>query len=117
MFSYLTDPAKFVEWMGIGARLDPRPGGSFRIDVDGEHFATGQYVEVQPPHRLVLSWGWEGQDNIPPGSTRVEIELEADGADTILRLRHTGLPNEEQRASHLTGWSRYTGRLAAILPR
>ncbi len=101
--------------MGIGARLDPRPGGAFRIDVDGEHFAAGEYQEVHPPHRLVFTWGWEGRDNIPPGSTSVEIELTPDGSGTLLRLRHTGLPDEEQRVSHRGGWTQYTERLAELL--
>ena len=101
--------------MGVGAQLDARPGGTFRIDVDGEHFAAGEYTEVDPPHRLVFSWGWEGQGSIPRGSTSVEIELNADGAGTMLRLRHRGLPDEEQRASHLGGWTQYMGRLAALL--
>jgi uncharacterized protein YndB with AHSA1/START domain len=115
VFAYLTDPAKFVEWMGIGAQLDPRPGGGFRIDVDGEHFAAGQYREVEPPRRIVFSWGWEGDGQVAPGSTTVEITLTPDGDGTVLRLRHSDLPSEEQRASHRQGWILYTGKLAARL--
>jgi uncharacterized protein YndB with AHSA1/START domain len=70
---------------------------------------------VQPPHRLVFTWGWEGQDSIPPGSTSVEIDLVADGAGTLLRLRHTDLPSDEQRTAHLGGWNQYMGRLSALL--
>jgi uncharacterized protein YndB with AHSA1/START domain len=113
VFSFLTDPAKFVRWMGIEARLDPRPGGTFRLDVDGEHIATGQYEVVDPPHRVVLSWGWEGSPEVPPGSTTVEITLTPDGEGTLLRLRHIGLPSEEQRASHRDGWKGYLAQLAA----
>jgi len=39
VFSYLTESDKFSAWMGVGAELDPRPGGQYRIDVDGEHGA------------------------------------------------------------------------------
>jgi uncharacterized protein YndB with AHSA1/START domain len=114
VFSYLVDPAKFVQWMGVGAQLDPTPGGKIRIDVDGEHFASGRYVEVDPPHRVVMTWGWEGSGEVGPGSTTVEITLAPEGTGTLLRLRHTGLPSEEQRASHRDGWTRYTGGLAAL---
>src|SRR5439155_993079 len=79
VFSYLIDPAKFVEWMGIGAQLDPRPGGAFRLDVDGAHFASGDYREVEPPYRILMSWGWEGDPEVAPGSTTVEITLTPDG--------------------------------------
>ena len=114
VFSYLTDPAKFVQWMGVGAELDPKPGGRFRIDADGAHIAVGEYREVDPPHRLVMTWGWEGRPDVPPGSTSVEITLEAEGSETILRIRHGGLPDEKERASHRGGWQMYSGRLAGL---
>jgi uncharacterized protein YndB with AHSA1/START domain len=113
VFSYLTDPKKFAAWMGVGAELDPRPGGRYRIDVDGEHVASGEYREVEPPHRVLMTWGWEGSETVPPGSTMVEITLTADGPDTMLRLRHTGLPSDEERMSHNAGWKQYVGALAA----
>lgn len=115
MFAYLTDPAKFVQWMGTGAELDPKAGGTFRLDVDGEHFASGRYLEVDPPHRLVMTWGWEGNEHVKPGSTTVEINLIPDGDGTLLRLRHSGLPTEQERDTHRRGWQMYAGRLAALL--
>jgi uncharacterized protein YndB with AHSA1/START domain len=115
VFSYLVDPAKFVTWMGIGAELDPRPGGKFRIDADGGNIASGEYREVDAPHRLVMTWGWEHSKTVPPGSTTVEITLTPDGSGTVLRLRHTGLPSEETRQQHHGGWTLYTGKLVAQL--
>jgi uncharacterized protein YndB with AHSA1/START domain len=117
VFSYLVEPAKFTAWMGVGAELDPRPGGRVRIDVDGEHVAVGEFVTVDPPHRVVMTWGWENNAAVPPGSTQVEITLTPDGSGTVLRLRHAGLPNEEERQSHLGGWNQYTGKLTALLNR
>jgi uncharacterized protein YndB with AHSA1/START domain len=113
VFSYLTDPQKFATWMGVGAELDPRPGGRYRIDVDGEHVASGEYREVEPPRRVLMTWGWEGSETVPPGSTVVEITLTPDGAGTVLRLRHSGLRSDEERQSHNAGWKQYTGALAA----
>jgi uncharacterized protein YndB with AHSA1/START domain len=112
VFSYLTDSRRFVRWMGVGAELDARPGGRYRIDVDGVHIATGQYKEIEPPHRLVISWGWEGHPTVPPGSTTVEITLTAERGATLLRLRHHGLPDETERKSHHDGWMSYANRLA-----
>jgi len=114
VFSYLTDSARFTQWMGVGAELDARPGGRYRIDVDGVHIAVGEYQEVQPPRRLVMSWGWDGHPTVPPGSTTVEITLTPERGATVLRLRHIGLPNENERRSHTEGWKSYTGRLAEI---
>ena len=97
--------------MGVGASLDPRPGGAFRINVDHEHFAAGRYVEVEAPRRLLMTWGWEDSDSVAPGSTSVEIILVPDGAGTLLKLRHSHLPTRDDWNSHRDGWQRYLGNL------
>lgn len=114
VFSYLTDPAKFVVWMGTRAELDARPGGRFRIEVENGTVAAGEYLEVDAPTRLVFSWGWEGDAAVPPGSTTVEITVAAVGSGSLLRLRHLGLPTEEQRQLHQGGWTMYADRLAGL---
>ena len=113
VFAYLTDSQRFVRWMGVGAELDPRPGGRYRIDVDGVHIVSGEYQVVDPPRRLVMSWGWEGHPTVPPGSTTVEITLTPEQGATILRLRHLGLPDEGERRLHTGGWTQYMSQLAA----
>jgi len=114
VFAYLTESQRFRRWMGVGAELDPRPGGHYRIDIDGEHIASGEYQVVDPPRRLVMSWGWEGHPTVPPGSTTVEITLTPEEDATLLRLRHLGLPDEGERHVHTQGWIQYTSRLADI---
>jgi len=47
---------------------------------------------------------------VPPGSSTVEIELEADGDATIVRLAHRDLPAETVE-SHAHGWEHYLERL------
>lgn len=111
VFAYLTDPARFVRWMGVDAEVDARPGGIYRVSVPQGHVARGQFVEVDPPARVVFTWGWEGHDGVPPGSTRVEITLEPDGGGTLVRLVHTGLPGPEDVGLHRQGWDRYLDRL------
>ncbi len=115
VFAYLTDSRRFGRWMGVGAELDPRPGGPYRINVDGEHIVSGEYQEVDPPRRLVMSWGWEGHPTVPPGSTTVEITLTPDRGGTVLRLRHLGLPDEGERRQHTEGWKLNTSRLAQLV--
>jgi uncharacterized protein YndB with AHSA1/START domain len=103
-----------VAWMGTRAELDPRPGGRYRVEVESGGVAAGEYREVDPPHRLVFSWGWEGDEALPAGSTTVEITLAPAGSGCLLRLRHLGLPSPEQRELHQGGWHLYADRLAGL---
>lgn len=111
IFPLLTDPQKMTRWMGVSAELDPRPGGIFRIDVTGQDIASGSYIEVSPNTRVVFTWGWESEDTmVTPGTSTVEITLAEDGVSTLVRLRHSGLP-ELDRESHGMGWDHYLARL------
>jgi uncharacterized protein YndB with AHSA1/START domain len=112
VFPYLTEAARYARWQGVRAELDPRPGGVYRVWMDAERIASGEYVEVEPHRRVVFTWGWEGDDAVPPGSTTVEIVLEPDGPATVLTLRHTGLPDGAPVAMHTEGWTLFTARLA-----
>jgi uncharacterized protein YndB with AHSA1/START domain len=112
VFPYFTDPARMVAWMGVAALLDPRPGGTFRLEANGRDVVVGEYLEVEPPHRVVFTWGFDGADPIAgPGSTRVEVTLEPDGDGTRLTLLHHGL-SEHARDPHAEGWLHYLARLA-----
>jgi uncharacterized protein YndB with AHSA1/START domain len=107
VFDFWADPGRMARWMGRDVRLDPRPGGEFRIDYNGSDIASGTYVEVDRPNRLVLTWGWEAAgDPTPPGTSTVEITLERDGDGTILRLRHSGLVPEAVDG-HAEGWDQF----------
>ena len=113
VFRYFTDPDKMVQWKGRQATLDARPGGTYRVEINEENIARGEYVEVVPHTRIVFTWGWEGEGAaVPPGSSRVEVTFEPDGDHTIVRLRHYGLPADEKGA-HSEGWDHFMPRLAA----
>ncbi|MDQ6436941.1 SRPBCC family protein [Mesorhizobium sp. LHD-90] len=111
VFAFLTDPDKIMRWIGE-AQSEPHPGGIYLVTVGGKHVARGHFTEVIPVHRLAYSFGWEGRDEVPPGSGLVEIDLVEKDGGTLVRFTHSGLPNEEERASHEKGWSHYLARLA-----
>lgn len=114
IFAYFTDSISYQRWMGARAELDPRPGGLYRVHVSGGGIAEGKYLSLEPPHRIVFTWGWVGSKEVPPGSTLVEVTLRAEGDLTIVRLEHSGLPTETARDQHRLGWQHYLGRLAAV---
>jgi uncharacterized protein YndB with AHSA1/START domain len=114
VFTYLTDAAKYTRWKGTEAELEPRPGGLYRVRMGPDAVALGEYVELDPPTKVVFTWGWEGSDEVPPGSTTVEITLTQDGDGTILHLRHTGFPTDADASLHREGWEMYVGRLEIV---
>jgi uncharacterized protein YndB with AHSA1/START domain len=112
VFSFFVDPDKMARWMGSHVELDPRPGGTYALDINAQARARGAYVEVVPPSRVVFSFGWEADQAVPPGSTTVEVTLTPDGDGTHVRLVHRGLMAAEQREQHASGWQHYATRLA-----
>ena len=105
VFAYFTDAERYRLWQGLEAELDPRPGGVFRVvQNEAGYVARGEFIEVDPPKRVVFSWGWEGIEGLLPGQSTVEVDLVAQGEDTLLRLRHSGLPSESACQIHSFGW-------------
>jgi len=111
VFAFLTDPEKIVSWMGSGAETELNPGGLYLLKGIGGRSARGAFREVVPVHRLAYSFGWEGSEAVPPGSSLIEIDLIDRDGGTLMRMTHSGLPNEEQCAAHDKGWAHYLGRL------
>lgn len=119
VFGYFTDPDLHLLWSGIAVELDPRPGGAYVVSFAGSGEIRGEYVELEPPRRLVLNWGWSGAGDSPmseiaPGSTRVEIEFLPEGDGTLVRVRHTGFPSVASAEATTWGWATYIDRLVAV---
>jgi len=117
VFDALTTPAGIACWWGpddgpvLLAETDLRVGGQFRVRfrmLDGsEHETNGQYIEVDKPIRLVMSWRWTlGGDPAEAGEeSRVEIDLRPIDTGTELTFTHSRLQTEASRASHERGWN------------
>jgi uncharacterized protein YndB with AHSA1/START domain len=110
IFPYLTRAELMVRWMGDWAELDATPGGKLVIDINGVPI-RGEFIVVEPPRRVVFSWGVAGSDVLAPSSTTVEIELRPDGTGTVLELAHRHLP-PEQLEQHGVGWGHFLARLS-----
>ncbi len=116
VWEFLVDPEKATRWMGVEATFVAEPGGVYQVTVLSGNVARGEFVELDPPRRLVFTWGWEPGEgtpsSVPVGSSTIEIELEPEGDGTRLRFVHAGLPDAEAAAKHAHGWDHYLGRLA-----
>jgi uncharacterized protein YndB with AHSA1/START domain len=109
VFEYFTRAEAIVRWMGDFAVLDARPGGEFTVDINGVP-VRGRYLEVEPPRRLVISWGHAGSDRLPPGASIVEVSLTPDAGGTTVVVVHRGLPPLEAE-QHALGWPHFLDRL------
>ncbi len=114
VFDGLTTPEGIACWWGpddgpvLKAESDPRVGGSWRVrfrTLDGsEHESAGEYLEMQRPVRLVMSWRWlEGGGD--PGESRLEFHLRPVAGGTELTLTHARLQTDEAARGHERGWS------------
>jgi uncharacterized protein YndB with AHSA1/START domain len=125
VFDALVTPEGIACWWGpdggpvLLAETDPRVGGRFRVrfrTLDGrEHECSGEYLEVERPKRLAMTWRWMlgGGD---PGVSRVEIDLRAVAGGTELTLTHSRLHDEASRRSHEQGWSGALDKLERHFP-
>lgn len=111
VYRYLTEPDKWRLWQGVDATLDSRRGGPLSILMANGMTARGEFVELVPGEKVSFTWGWVGNPGIPPGSTVVEISLEAVDDKTLLVLTHRNVPAAEADM-HRLGWSHYSERLA-----
>lgn len=109
VFPYLTQAELMTIWMGDHAVLDPTPNGEFTVDINGVP-VRGRYLAVEPPHRLLVTWGHAGSTRLPPGASTVEITLTPTPTGTRLSLCHQDLPTGEDR-DHARGWPHFLTRL------
>lgn len=118
VFGFLIEPKLMAQWIGVCHRLDPRPGGIFQVEVSQGNTARGVYTEVTPFRRVAFTWGWDSQDPklamLRSGLSLVEFELEPKGAGTVLRLRHSRLP-DELATIHGERWSIYLAELQTVV--
>jgi uncharacterized protein YndB with AHSA1/START domain len=115
VYHHLTDPAALLTWMADSAESEPVANGRIRWTLPNNATMLGRYLELQPPHRLVFSYGWEHDlMGVPPESTVVEIELRAHPEGTLLTLTHRLLPDMAAE-QHRHGWDYFLQRLATEL--
>ncbi|MGE3270035.1 MAG: SRPBCC domain-containing protein [Chloroflexota bacterium] len=113
VYALLTEAAGLLEWMGVEAETEQRPGGRIWWRHANGDACSGQFLELMPHSRVVFTYGWEREDvGIAPGSTLVEIDLAEQEGVTTVTLLHKGL-SEPARLAHTHGWAHYLGRLAA----
>ncbi len=120
VFAAWLDAEGMRAWMCPGdikkteTEIDARVGGKFRIVMHGEendYEMTGEYVEIDPPRRLVLTWVFsETKDE-----TLLTLEFHERGEETELVLIHERISDAESAGNYEKGWTSILEKLAARL--
>jgi uncharacterized protein YndB with AHSA1/START domain len=89
LWSLITEPEQYAKWWGHGGeiskivQMDTRPGGQWLIEQAGPdgvvHKFWGEYLEVDPPSRLVQTQGFDAY-----AAVRVVTTLEEQWGRTLL---------------------------------
>jgi uncharacterized protein YndB with AHSA1/START domain len=126
VFEALTTSEGITHWWGpdagpvLLAETDVRVGGRYKVRFrrlnGSEHECTGEYLEVETPRRLVMSWRWiAGGEPAEKGNlSRLSFDLKPIEGGTELTLTHAQLATEASRNSHEQGW---TGALDKLVQR
>ena len=122
VFEAVTTAEGIAHWWGpdagpvLLAESDPRVGGGYRLrfrTVRGtEHECSGEFLVVDPPKRVVMSWSWKGGQE-DPGQSQIEMVLRAISTGTELTFTHSRLHDESSRRSHEEGWTGSLDKLTA----
>ena len=123
VFNAWTSAEALKRWHAPGdavvenATVDFRVGGRYRVEMRGNdgslHLVGGQYQEIDPPNRLVLTWRWENQQE--GNESLVTVEFFERGGETEVVLTHSGLTTEPEREGHRHGWVGCLDKLAAAV--
>jgi uncharacterized protein YndB with AHSA1/START domain len=124
IFSMLTEPAELARWWGPHGFTTPetelnlRVGDGYRFSMqppDGDLFhLSGEFVEIDPPSRLVYTFRWE-EPTPDDRETVVTLSLDALGDATEVSLSQGLFATEERLALHRSGWTDGFEKLRAVI--
>jgi uncharacterized protein YndB with AHSA1/START domain len=116
VFRAWTDPDLLGRWFAPGDmrctvhELELKVGGRYRIEMKGEtaHTAFGEYLEIVPDKRIVMTWAWENgnEDGGDAAGSILTAEFDdIDGRSTEVRITHEQLPSAKSAEEHQGGWT------------
>ncbi|MEM0907072.1 MAG: SRPBCC domain-containing protein [Pseudomonadota bacterium] len=121
-----TDPQQKQRWWGRAegmechlCEMDVRVGGQYRYGTrplgsrDTHADVDGEYLVVEPPHKLVYTWSWTKEEP-QVRDTLVTLEFEdLGGGRTRVHVTHSQQPSVDVAAIHDAGWHAKLADLAA----
>jgi len=103
VFRYFTDSERWARWWGKGSTIDPRLQGEVSITHANGVQMAGRVVEIDPPAKIVFTYGYRSGTPIPEGGSLVTIRLDEHAEGTELNLSHA-FAEAARRDEHVQGW-------------
>jgi len=119
IWAYLTESDLRRQWLAAG-RMEMKVGAPFEFvwrndeltnppgerppGFAAEHRMEARITALDPPRRLVITWGENGG---------VSFDLEEKGDEVLLTITHRRVPNRQVLLNVSTGWHKHLDVLAA----
>jgi uncharacterized protein YndB with AHSA1/START domain len=112
-----TDPAGLTGWWPDQAEVDVE-GRTMHLSWPRmDWHLRGRIVELDAPRRLVYTWRWDHEAQLPERTVTVELVALPNGEGTLLTLQQGTYGDGEieaaDRQSHVDGWDYFLPRLEA----
>ncbi len=115
LFALWTEPEELAKWWGPESfttpkyAMDVRAGGRWRTTMrrpDGtENTVSGIYRTIDPPRRVVFTWGWDDDAGLRGHETEVTVTLEPVPGGTRMVLTQQAFVDRHSRDRHAQGWT------------
>ena len=103
VFAAWTQPAMVRRWAARATSIDPRAGARVRQKVasrHGLHLVSGEYRELVPARRVVMTWTLESPPDTSSSETRVIVDLHQAGPNTTeVRVSEHPIPPADRAAA------------------
>ena len=125
VFGYITQTEHLVKWWGPEGMTVPehnldlsKPGSwtSTMVNAEGGKYkVSGEVLSVDPPNSVEFTWGWHDENDERGHNSHVRFEVTANqSGGTDFALIHSGLPDDESRNNHNSGWSSSLNKLERL---
>ena len=126
VFRAWTDPDLVRQWFkprggsSPSAEMEVRVGGRYRWGMKllgHPYYAFGEYVEVDPPRRLVFTFGWDRVPFMQLTDSLVTVDFADRGDRTEVVITHERLRTRTLRGMHKEGWRSCLANLEKLTGR
>jgi len=112
-------PERLAEWWwphlsDTAYEVDPRVGGAYSIwSAEAGMGCRGEFLRLDEPHRIEMTFEWLGVDGERSVVERVELDFDACEGGTPVRLTHILDESVDSSEGQREGWSHVLACLAA----